>query len=126
MKKPSHPTAGKKMLTHDRDLGPVDPVDIDERSEEIARIEGHAMSAGDREQAERELAGDDLPPTTDEDAESIGGLSRDPSEPRSIPGRQVPDQEEESGQSAIERLVSDGVNEAEHEQMLAARRQRKP
>ena len=125
MKKPADPAPGK-ILNHSQDQGLPSPGDIERRAREIARIEAHAPSREDRQQAERELAGGDLPPTTDDDAESVGGLSRDPSEPVSIPGRQIPDREDESGQSTVERLVADGVNEAEHEQMLAARRRKKP
>lgn len=114
-----------KITNHGDGIGLPDRDDVQRRADELASIEGHASSREDREQAEHELAGDTLPPTTDDDAVSAGGLSRDPSEPRSISGRQIPDLEEESGQSTIERLVSDGVNEADHDQMLAARRQRK-
>ena len=114
-----------KMISHGDGIGLPDRDDVQRRADELASIEGHASSREDREQAEHELAGDTLPPTTDEDAVGIGSISRDPSEPASITGRQIPDQEEEGGQSTIERLVSDGVNEADHDQMLAERRQRK-
>jgi hypothetical protein len=124
MKKSS---TNRKMLNHDQGLGLPDAADLEKRAGEIASIESHAPSAADRAQAARELAGDALPPTTDDDAVSRGGLTRDPSEPPSIGGRQIPDQkdENEDGQSTVERLVSDGVNEADHEQMLADRRRRK-
>ncbi len=123
-KKSSDGKAGK-ITNHGDGLGLPDRDDVQKRADELASIEGHASSREDRVRAEQELAGDTLPPTTDDDDESVGSLSRDPSEPRSIPGRQIPDQEEESGQSTIERLVADGVDEADHDQMLAARRQRK-
>ena len=124
-KKKSSDSKAGKITTHGDGLGLPDRDDVQQRAEEIASIEGHAPSSEDREQAEHELAGDTLPPTTDDDAEGVGSLSRDPSEPASNPGRQIPDREDEGGQSTIERLVADGVNEAEHDQMLAARRQRK-
>ena len=124
-KKKSSDSQTGKMISHGDDILVPNRDDVQRRADELASIEGHASSREDREQAEHEFAGDTLPPTTDEDAIGIGALSRDPSEPASITGRQIPDQEEESGQSTIERLVSDGVNEADHDQMLAARRQRK-
>jgi hypothetical protein len=56
----------------------------------------------------------------------VDSLSRDPSDPPANRGKQIPDQEEpdddETAQS--ERLVEEGVDEAEHDQMLAARRKR--
>jgi hypothetical protein len=124
-KKKSSDSKAGKITTHGDGLGLPDRDDVLQRAEELASIEGHAPSGEDRERAEHELAGDTLPPTTEDDAESVGALSRDPSEPRSIPGRQIPDQEDEGGQSTVERLVAEGVNEADHDQMLAARRQRK-
>jgi hypothetical protein len=113
-----------KMLSHGAGLGRPSRDDVERRADEIAQIESHAPSRADRAQAERELAGADLPPTTDDDTVGRAALSRDPSEPPSISGRQIPDREEESGQSTVERLVADGVNEADREQMLADRRRR--
>jgi hypothetical protein len=117
----------RKMLNHGQDVGLTDASDLEKRAEEIARIESHATSAADRALAARELSGDDLPPTTDDDAISRSAITRDPSEPPSIGGRQIPDQkdEDEDGQSTVERLVADGVNEADREQMLADRNRRR-
>ena len=64
------------------------------------------------------MNGEDIPPGSDEDAEAVSSLSRDPSEPASNLGRQVPDREGEDEQQATERLVAEGVNEAEHDQMV--------
>ncbi len=124
-KKTSSDSVPGKMVSHGEGLGRPNRDDVERRAQEIARIEGHAPSRADRAQAERELAGGRLPPTTDDDEQAIGALTRDPSEPPSIPGRQIPDREDEGGQSMVERLVDDGVAEAEHDQMLADRRRRK-
>jgi len=125
MKKNPNLATGK-ILNHDNGLGLTDERDVEQRAGEVARIEGHrAISDEDRRQAELELNGDDLPPLAGEDAEGIGALSRDPSEPPSNPGHQVPDQLSEDEQSVSERLVAEGVNEAELDQMLAARKQKK-
>jgi hypothetical protein len=61
-----------------------------------------------------------------EDAVMSDSLSRDPSEPAVSRGEQVPNVEEpdDDEQAAPERLVSEGVEEAGHDQMLAARRKR--
>ena len=113
-----------KILNHDKGRGITDATDVEQRAGEIARIEGHELSETDRQQAERELDGADIAPATDEDADSRGALSRDPSEPVSNFGRQIPDREPEDEQFAAERLVAEGVSEAEHDQMLAARRKK--
>lgn len=125
MKNTRNPASGK-IINHDQAVGLTDLSDIEKRAREDARIEGHReVSNTDRRQAEAELEGDDIPPVTDEDAEGTSSLSRDPSEPASIPGRQIKDREGEDEQLATERLVAEGVNEAEHDQMLAARRQKR-
>ncbi|MDB6167395.1 MAG: hypothetical protein JWM88_259 [Verrucomicrobia bacterium] len=124
MKNRSDKPSGK-ILNHDQATGITDERDIEQRASEIASIEDHEeVQETDLQQAERELNGEDIAPPIDSDGESRGGLSRDPSEPPSNFGRQIPDQEAEEEQFAAERLVAEGVNEAEHEQMLAARRRK--
>jgi len=124
MKNTRNPTTGK-IINHDQAVGLTDELDIEKRAREDARIEGRRdISETDRRQAELELEGDDIPPVTDEDAEGTSSLSRDPSEPPSVPGRQIKDREAEDEQLATERLVAEGVNEAEHDQMIAARRRK--
>jgi hypothetical protein len=61
-----------------------------------------------------------------EDAAMVDSLSRDPSDPPPNRGEQIPDQEEpdDDEEAQSERLVEEGVDEAEHDQMLAARRKR--
>ena len=115
-----------KIINRDQAVGLTDETDIEQRAREDARIEGHrTVGEDDRRQAEMELEGSDLPPVSNEDAEGISSLSRDPSEPASTPGRQIPNREGEDEQLATERLVAEGVNEAEHDQMLAARKRKR-
>ena len=115
-----------RIINHANAVGLPDNADIEQRAKEIARIEGHrAVRDDDRRQAIQELRGNDLPPLGDEEAEGVSSLSRDPSEPASTPGRQIPDRENEEEQFTTERLVAEGVNEAEHDQMLAARRRKR-
>jgi hypothetical protein len=52
----------------------------------------------------------------------MGAMTRDPSEPLTQTGHQVPDLEEPDGQTDQEHLAEEGVEEAQHEQMLEARR----
>jgi len=124
MKNSRNPTDGK-IINHDQAVGLPGRSDVEERADEDAQIEGHrGVSNEDRRQAELELEGNDVAAVTNDDAEGTSSLSRDPSEPPSIPGRQIPDRETDDEQMASERLVMEGVNEAEHDQMTAARRRR--
>lgn len=124
--KNSHNPAAGKIINRDNAVGLTDETDIEERAHEDARIEGHRLvSDEDRRQAEAELDGRDIPAVSDEDVEGISSLSRDSSEPASTPGRQIPDREGEDEQLATERLVAEGVNEAGHDQMLAARKKKR-
>lgn len=126
MKNITPPTKGK-IFVHGRGLGPVSADAIEQRAREIARIEGHhAINADHRRRAERELNGQALPPTGNDALESMNGLSRDPSDPPADRGTESPTREAPDEQKAAERLVEEGVEEAQHEQMLEARRRENP
>ena len=56
-----------------------------------------------------------------EDAESMQSMSRDPSDPMVDRGRQVPEYGGDDEKAALEHLALEGVEEAQHEQMLEAR-----
>lgn len=115
-----------KIIKHGDGLGLTDERDVEQRAAEIARIEGHrAVRDDDRRQAELELNGGSIPPGSTEDEVGEGSLSRDPSEPASNPGRRTPDREASDEEFAVERLVAEGVTEAEYDQMLAARRRKR-
>jgi hypothetical protein len=120
----TRPTRGK-ILVHGTGSGGITDADVERRARELAVIDGHnpaELTAGDFARARAELTGANLPPTTGDDAESEIALTRDPSEPPSNTGRQIPDHEGADEQKAVERLTEEGVEEAQHEQMLAARR----
>lgn len=117
------PTRGK-ILLHGLGSGSIAGSDVERRAEEIASINGHgSITNSDRDEARAELDGGMIPATTGDDVEGVAGLIRDPSEPPSVRGHQTPNREGPDGQKAVERLVAEGVEEAEHDQMLAARRQ---
>lgn len=125
MKNIPNPSVGK-IINGEHSVGLSNDADVEQRAQEDAQIEGHrSVSREDRRQAERELKGEDIPAGNDEDAEGVSSLSRDPSEPASDPGRQIPDREGEDEQLATERLVAEGVSEAEHDQMVAARKRKR-
>jgi hypothetical protein len=125
MNNDSHHVPSGKILIHDQGVGPTDGTDIDRRAHELALIEGRThANQDDRAQAEKELAGEGLPPIGDEGESTMDSLSRDPSDPPVHRGRQVPDYDGSEEEKTTERLVTEGVEEAQHDQMLAARRRR--
>jgi hypothetical protein len=114
-----------KIELHSRGAGPASETDLERRAREEALIENHPEpTPADRAQARRELGGEVASPG--EDASMVDSLSRDPSDPPANRGEQIPDQEEpdDDEEAQSERLVEEGVDEAEHDQMLAARRKR--
>jgi hypothetical protein len=121
MKRP----ATRKFLLHGQGTGELTDDIVEARAREIAAIHGRSSerpSEEDRAEAWAELQGELMPATTDSDGESAGAITRDPSEPVAVPGRHVPNREPEDDSGAAERLASEGVEEASHDQMLAARR----
>ncbi len=110
-----------KILLHGQGIGSVSMADLEERAREIALIEGRSVTHQDRLRAKEELTrGATL---SGDDADSMESLSRDPSDPPGRHGEQLPDQAAADEQKTAERLVEEGVEEAQHEQMLEARRQ---
>jgi hypothetical protein len=73
---------------------------------------------------EESLAGSTAPRADESDAVSMDSLSRDPSDPPAHHGSQTPDLDGSDEDKNTERLVSDGVEKAELDQMLAALRKR--
>lgn len=122
MKNINDPTSGK-ILLHENGRGEMTEGEIAERALELAVIEGRASATReDFDRARAELRGRTLPPTSDDDSSSMDSLSRDPSDPPANHGHQIPNREGADEEVAVERLVAEGVEEAQHDQMLAARR----
>jgi hypothetical protein len=118
------PTIGKVLL-HGKGAGGVTPADIERRARELADIDGRSggeITKTDLAQARAELIGTLLPATSSDDAEANVGLSRDPSEPPSATRHEVPSLEAPDEGKEAERLTLEGVDEAQHDQMIAARR----
>jgi len=113
-----------KLTLRGHGIGDLGDEDVEKRAREIALIRGGAagrVSDDDRTQALAELSGEMLPATTDSDGESRGALSRDPSEAVAISGHQTANHGDEDDSEAVERLATEGVEEAQHDQMLASR-----
>lgn len=124
MKNINDPTSGR-ILVHGEGSGSLGRDAIRRRARELADIDGRSgaeITDDDLARARAELRGDHLPATSVEDEEATGGLSRDPSEPASITGRETPAREGPDEEKAVERMALEGVEEAQHDQMLAARR----
>lgn len=119
----NEPTSGR-VLRHGHGAGTISKADIERRARELATIDGRSgadITADDLARARNELLGRNLPGTTVEDAEGNAGITRDPSEPASIGGHAAPLREGQDEEKSVERLALEGVEEAQHDQMLAAR-----
>jgi hypothetical protein len=114
-----------RILRHGQRADEITDEAVELRAKELALIDGRraaSVTDQDRARALAELRGDHLPDTAFDDGEAEGGLARDPSEPRSISGERTPIYNEPEDQEMQERLVLEGVEEAQHDQMLASRR----
>jgi hypothetical protein len=108
-----------------REAGEITDQMIDKRAREIAEINGRSpdeIFSEDRASAREELMGERLPATSEEDEKSIGELSRDPSNPPAYYGKAARTTESDDEKNGLERIVLEGVEEAQHDQMLQARR----
>lgn len=118
------PTTGR-ILLRGKGTGGLSRADIERRVRELADIDGRSgadITDDDLARANADLLGLRLPPTNVEEAEAHRGLSRDPSEPVSDSGQEIRTHEGPDEEKAVERLAREGVDEAQHEQMIAARR----
>jgi len=112
-----------KILTHGKGSGGISSDEIERRAEEIAVIEGKldGASADVRRMAMDELRGSGLLGVSEDEGLSTTSINRDPGDPVSVHGHQVPLLSDDDEQETIERLAIEGVEEAQHEQMLADR-----
>jgi hypothetical protein len=117
-----------RILRHGKQADELTAEAIERRARELALIDGRSPEEPtyeDRESARAELRGQSLPDTTLDDAEGVARITRDPSDPISRPGTKTPMRNEPEEQQVEERLALEGVEEAQHDQMLAARRRRR-
>lgn len=109
-----------KIASGLRGLGTASLEDVQRRAEELAIMDGLAADQADERhfaRARAELAGEDLSP--DDVVEQVDAVTEwDEVEGES--GSKAPNIGTGDEQSVAERLVHEGVAEAEHEQMLAA------
>ncbi len=116
------------LIEHSHGIGPVTREMVEDRAAELALINGRSpgeVSQADQDQARRELTGEPAIEPDQALLESIPESERwDP-----VPGTSghkaevsAGEDEDEEGRSDGERLVQEGVDEAEHDQMLEAAR----
>ena len=110
-------------------IGTVTREMVLKRAHELAMINGHSpnhVSKSDFEQAKRELTGGSDIDSKEAARESVPESERQNPVPGST-GHKAPESSDEDedaeGRSEVERLVEEGVNEAEHDQMLQAARE---
>lgn len=110
-------------------IGTVTREMVLKRAHELAMINGHSpnhLSKSDFEQAKRELTGGSDIDSKEAALESVPESEREDPVPGST-GHMAPESSDEDedaeGRSEGERLVEEGVSEAEHDQMLQAARE---
>ncbi|MDP9004845.1 MAG: hypothetical protein M3N12_08645 [Verrucomicrobiota bacterium] len=118
----THPAHGK-IAVHGDGVGVPSPDTIEERAREIAMIaerEPDEFSDADWDQARRELLGS-LDNTAPEETEENAEVVEEWNVVASSAGHRAPRIEDD--ESLGEQLVTDGVEEAVHDQMLEARKE---
>jgi hypothetical protein len=115
-----------KINLHGNGLGVPSPEMVEKRARELALIDERdpdEFTDADWNQARRELHGDVIPPPPEENEETLK-LEEEWEITPDNRGHRVPRPGiEEEEETVGEQLVSDGVEEASHDQMLEARRE---
>lgn len=110
-----------RTFLNGRPIGAASPEDLERRARELALIEGRDfVTTDDRERAREELSGNFGAEAVTEDTPTAGSRSRDPSDPAADRGSPAP-QIEPNEDAELEHLALEGVEEAQHEQMLQSR-----
>jgi hypothetical protein len=120
----SEPRPGK-IEVHGNGLGAPSPEEVERRAREIAMIDERnpdEFTDADWKQARRELMGEDnnTPP---EETSDNADLTEEWTVVASSKGHRMPRPGTDEEETVGEHLVSDGLEEAAHDQMLEARRE---
>ena len=120
----SEPRPGK-IEVHGNGLGAPSPEEVERRAREIAMIDErnpNEFTDADWTQARRELGGEEnnTPP---EETSDNADLTEEWTVVASSKGHRMPRPGTEEEETVGEHLVSDGLEEAAHDQMLEARRE---
>jgi hypothetical protein len=106
-------------------VGSITPAMVEARARELALINGHgsAPNEADWEEAKRELTGEEKIDPQEKNLESLPESENWDPVPGST-GRQATDSlgedEDVEGRSEAAKMYEEGINEAEHDQMLRA------
>lgn len=112
----------QKVELRGQGVGGFSRADVERRATELALIANRTEpNDEDRTRALAEFRDNDLPDAVNEDADSMRSMSRDPSDPMVDRGRQVPEYGGDDEKAALERLALEGVEEAQHDQMVKSR-----
>lgn len=120
----SQPGAGR-IEVHGNGFGAPTPEQVEQRAREIAMIDQRdpeEFSDADWDQAKKELLGTAAPGAPEETRENAG-LQDEWEVVANDSGHRVPRTGVEGDEAVGEQLVSGGVEEATHDQMLEARRE---
>lgn len=110
-----------KIIHHSEGLGAPSAETVRRRAQELAKINGHAeFNNEDWREAKRELHGGHEPNDTNGDMNMTSAISEHDMVVSSM-GRHVENVGLDDQENMIEELVAEGMDEAVHEQMLAAR-----
>ena len=121
----ARPVSGK-ILTHDEGLGTPSADTVRQRAAELAMIDGHASpTEADWQRAFLELhGGHHEPHPNDEDNEMLGAITETDRVAPTL-GRHVHQADTDGNESLGEELITEGLEEAAHDQMLESRRREK-
>jgi hypothetical protein len=116
------PDNGQKIEVRGKGVSGFSNADIERRAKELALIDNRAVANDeDRERARAEFRDQDLPAAVNEDADSMQSMSRDPSDPMTDRGHQVPEYGGQDEDTDLQKIALEGVEEAQHDQMVEAR-----
>jgi hypothetical protein len=122
--KQMQPEEGGKLVSHATGVGTVNEEMVKRRAEEIALINGRSpkhVGEADLEQARRELLGEEVEPSHSV-AERVPESERWREVGHSV-GHRAPTVPAHDEQTDTEKLVEEGIGEAEHDQMVEATRE---
>lgn len=117
---------GGKINVHGMGLGAPTPEQVEARAREIAMIDErdpNEFTDADWNQARRELLGETLPPPLEESEQAAKMQEEWEITPDDRGHRVERPGVSEDDETVGERLVTDGVEEATHDQMLEARKE---
>ncbi len=121
MAKPTEDRTPRRELSG-KELGVPTRADVERRAVELAPIDNRPEATDeDRIRVLAEFQDRTLPDAVNEDADTMQSMSRDPSDPLVDRGHRIPDHVGEDEKTMVEKLALEGVEEAQHDQMIQSR-----